>query len=223
MSSSRSAMTLPNKIALGFLLLSVLALVGFVVVSDTNDAAEQQELAATAQVVRESSHRLSAPKDEKAVLVEFLDFECEACAAAYPLIEQLRAEYGDQVSFVSRYFPLPGHPNSMTAALAVEAAAQQGKFEDMYHQMFEAQTDWSHNQESQADTFRGYAEDLGLDMEAYDRSAADPTTKTRVMLDKYDGEGLGVQGTPTFFLDGELIQPATEAEFRHLIETAISN
>lgn len=215
-------MTLPNKIALGFLLLSVLALVGFVVVSNTNDEAEQEELAATAQVVRENSHRLSTPEEEKAVLVEFLDFECEACGAFYPLVEDLRAEYGDQVSFVSRYFPLPGHPNSMTAAVAVEAAAQQGEFEAMYQRMFETQTEWSHNQESQADTFRSYAEDLGLDMEAYDQAVADPATEERVLLDKNDGEGLGVQGTPTFFLDGELIQPATEEEFRQLIETAIS-
>ncbi|MHA7141625.1 DsbA family protein [Arthrobacter sp. Sr33] len=223
MPSSRRTMTLPNKIALGFLLLSVLALVGFVVVSNTNDAAEQEELASTAQVVRENSHRLSTPQEEKAVLVEFLDFECESCAAAYPLVEQLRTEYGDQVTFVNRYFPLPGHPNSMTAALAVEAAAQQGEYEAMYHQMFETQTEWSHNQESQADTFRGYAEDLGLDMEAYDEAITDPATEARVLLDKNDGEGLGVQGTPTFFLDGQLIQPATEEEFRQLIETAISN
>lgn len=223
MPSSRRAMTLPNKIALGFLLLSVLALVGFVVVSNTNDAAEQEELAATAQVVRENSHRVSTPQDEKAALVEFLDFECESCAAAYPLVEQLKAEYGDQVTFVHRYFPLPGHPNSMTAALAVEAAAQQGEYEAMYHRMFETQTEWSHNQESQADTFRGYAEDLGLDMEAYDQALADPATEARVLLDKNDGEGLGVQGTPTFFLDSEIIQPSTEEEFRQLIENAINN
>lgn len=214
-------MSLPNKIALGFLLFSVLALVGFVVVSATNDSAEQDELATTAQVVRENSHRLSTAEDERAVLVEFLDFECEACAAAYPFVEELRVEYGDQVSFVGRYFPLPGHPNSMTAAVAVEAAAQQGEFEAMYHQMFETQTEWSHNEESQADIFRGYAQDLGLDMEAYDQAVVDSATEARVLLDKNDGTGLGVTGTPTFFLDGELIQPTTEEEFRQLIETAI--
>ncbi len=59
--------------------------------------------------------------------------------------------------------------------------------------------------------FREYAENFGLDMEAYDEAVADPATEARVMLDKHDGEGLGVQGTPTFFLDGELNQPATEA------------
>ncbi|GAB3531881.1 hypothetical protein GCM10027403_03060 [Arthrobacter tecti] len=221
MSSTRRAMTLPNKIALGFLLLSALALVGFFVASNANDAAEQEDLAASAQVLRENSHSLSAPEDEKAVLVEFLDFECEACGAVYPFVEELRAEYGDQVSFVSRYFPLPGHPNSMTAAVAVEAAAQQGEFEAMYQRMFETQTEWSHSDQSQAPTFRGYAESLGLDMDAYDSAVADPATQARVMLDKMDGTGLGVSGTPTFFLDGELIEPATQEEFRQLIEAAI--
>lgn len=173
-------------------------------------------------MVRENSHRISATEDEKAVLVEFLDFECAACAAAYPLVEELRAEYGDQLTFVSRYFPLPGHPNSMTAAIAVEAAAQQDQFGAMYQRMFETQQEWSNSQQSQAATFRGYAQDLGLDMEAYDQAIADPATEERVMQDKNDGTGLGVSGTPKFFLDGEQIQPSTEEEFRQLIEDAIA-
>ncbi|PVE14588.1 thioredoxin domain-containing protein [Arthrobacter sp. Bz4] len=214
-------MTTPNKIALGFLLLSVFALVGFVVVNNQNNATEQESLATTSQVIRENSHRIPSTGDEKAVLVEFLDFECESCAAAYPLVEDLREEYSDELTFVSRYFPLPGHPNSMTAAIAVEAAAQQGDFEAMYQRMFETQEQWSHSDESQADTFRGYAEELGLDMEAYDRAVEDPATEQRVMLDKNDGTGLGVSGTPTFFLDGQQIQPTTEEEFRQLIEDAI--
>ena len=77
-----------------------------------------------APVVRPDSRVLSQAPNEKAVLVEFLDFECEGCKAAHPVVEELRAEYADTVTFVHRYFPLPGHPNSMTAAVAVEAAAQ---------------------------------------------------------------------------------------------------
>ena len=69
------------------------------------------------QLVRENSRVLSQAPDEKAVLVEFLDFECEACSAAYPFIEELRAEYSQTVTFVQRYFPLPGHMNSMNAAV----------------------------------------------------------------------------------------------------------
>lgn len=221
MSSMKRRISVPNKIALSLVAIATFALVGFTAVVNNNNAAEENELAANAQLVRDGSHRLSTAESEKAVLVEFLDFECEACRAAYPLVEQLREDYGDQVTFVSRYFPLPGHPNSTTAALAVEAAAQQGEFEAMYHRMFKTQEQWSHSQDSQADTFRGYAEDLGLDMNAYDRAIENPATKARVMLDKSDGVGLGVSGTPTFFLDGEKIQPSSGEEFRSLIEESI--
>lgn len=218
----RHGMTTPNKITLAVLLLSVLALVSFVVVNNQNNAVEQEDLGTSAQVLRESSHRIPTTEDEKAVLVEFIDFECEACATTYPLVERLREEYGDQLTFVTRHFPLPRHPNSVTAAIAVEAAAQQGQFEVMYQRMFETQEQWSHSQQSQAGTFRDYAQELGLDMDAYDQAIADPATVERVTLDKNDGTGLGVNGTPTFFLDGQQIQPSTEEEFRQLIEEAIA-
>lgn len=66
------------------------------------------------------------------MLVEFLDFECESCGALFPIVEQLRSDYAGEITYVVRYFPLPGHVNSMNAAVAAEAAAQQGEFEAMY-------------------------------------------------------------------------------------------
>jgi protein-disulfide isomerase len=180
-------------------------------------------MAQSGEVTRSDSRLLSDAENEKAVLVEFLDFECESCRAAYPFIEELRARHPDELSVVSRYFPLPGHPNSMTAAVAVEAAAQQGKFEDMYHRMFETQPQWSHSEDSQARTFRRYAEELGLDMAAYDAAVADPATAARVERDNNDGTGLGVTGTPTFFLDGELIEPSTLEEFEQLAADAVTD
>jgi len=172
------------------------------------------------QLVRENSRVLSQAPNEKAVLVEFLDFECEACAAAYPFAEDLRAEYSDTVTFVHRYFPLPGHPNSMTAAVAVEAAAQQGAYGPMYQKMFETQAEWSHTQEDQSAVFRGYAQQLGLDMAAYDAAVADPATQERIQLDVADGIALGVSGTPTFYLDGQPLDPATLEEFTAAVDEA---
>lgn len=218
-----SGISLPNKIALGAVVLAVGVLIVLTLAMNNTTAAKHQELAKGAEVVRDGSHHLSTAKDEKAVLVEFLDFECEACKAAYPLVQELKQDYGDHVTFIARYFPLPGHPNSMEAAIAVEAAAQQGEFKAMYQQMFETQDQWSHSGQSQAERFRGYASKLGLDMDAYDKSVQDPATRARVLLDKSDGAGLGVTGTPTFFLDGERIQPASEAEFRQLIEQAVAD
>ena len=173
------------------------------------------------QLVREDSHRLGEPGAGGVTLVEWLDFECESCLAAYPFVEQLRADYAGRVTFVARYMPMPGHPNAENAAVAVEAAAQQGEFEAMYHRMYETQEQWSHRQESQAAVFRGFAEDLGLDLAAYDDAVADPATLERVLSDRDDGLALGVEGTPTFFLDGEKVEVDTTDEFVDLIETAL--
>ena len=220
----KKGLSLQNRVMIG-LLAAVALVIGLVVLFNTLGEAEGQAAgtATTAEVVRGDSHRLSQAPDEKAVLVEFLDFECEACLAAYPVVEDLSEEYGENLTVVSRYFPLPGHRNSETAAAAVEAAAQQGKFKDMHARMYETQTEWGEADEDRSPVFRGYAEDLGLDMAAYDAAIADPATMERVDVDKADGMALNVEGTPTFFLDGEKIQPSTLEEFRSLIETAIAD
>ncbi|NMR31203.1 DsbA family protein [Crystallibacter degradans] len=171
-------------------------------------------------VVRENSRVLSQAPDEKAVLVEFLDFECEPCLTAYPFVEELRADYGDKITFVHRYFPLPGHKNSMNAALSAEAAAQQGKYEQMYKKMFDTQTQWGESDDDQSSLFRSYAQELGLDMAAYDAAVADPATRERIEADKRDGQALGIAGAPTFYLDGKLLNPKTLDEFRDLVEAA---
>jgi protein-disulfide isomerase len=174
--------------------------------------------AADAQLVRDDSHRVTNPATEKARLVEFLDFECEACRAAVPLAEELKEDYGDRITFVHRYFPLPGHRNSGTAALAVEAAAQQGKYEQMAAKLFETQPQWGEKQDSQAAVFRTFAEELGLDMATYDEAVAAEATRERIRKDIADGKALGVTGTPTFFLDGQKLTLDSEAQFRQLLE-----
>jgi protein-disulfide isomerase len=172
-------------------------------------------------VVRADSHRLGQPGAGDVTLVEFLDLECESCRAVYPFVEQLRADYAGRVTFVARYMPMPGHPNAENAAVAVEAAAQQGAFEAMYHRMYVTQEQWSHRQQSQAAVFRTFAEDLGLDLAAYDAAVADPATLQRVLADRDDGLALGVQGTPTFFLNGEKVEVDTTDQFVQLIEAAL--
>lgn len=176
----------------------------------------------SSRVVREDSHRLSTAADGQVTLVEFLDFECEGCKAAYPFVEQLRDEYEGRVTFVARYFPMPGHANGENAAVAVEAAAQQDQFEEMYHRMYDTQSEWGERQESQADVFRGFAEDLGLDMADYDAAVADPATLERVLQDREDGLALGVEGTPTFFLNDEKVEAQTTDEFIELIDAALA-
>ena len=184
------------------------------------EPAAVQPAVVDAQLVREDSHRLTAPATEKAQLVEFLDFECEACRAAAPLVEELKAEYGDRITFVNRYFPLPSHKNSGQAALAVEAAAQQGKYEQMAAKMFETQPQWGEKQDFQNALFRSFAEELGLDMEKYDAAMAAEETKERIRKDIADGKAHGVTGTPTFFLNGEKLTLTSWEEFRQKLADA---
>ncbi|MEH3139815.1 MAG: thioredoxin domain-containing protein [Mycobacterium kyogaense] len=174
------------------------------------------------EVVRESSRRLNTVPDSDVTFVEFLDFECEGCRALFPVVEQLRSDYGDRVNFVIRYFPLPGHVNSERAARAVEAAAQQGKLEDMYKKMYETQQSWGEQRVPADAVFRGFASDMGLDMTAYDAVYSDPATTARVQLDVADGKALGVVGTPSFFVDGTRIQPRSYQDLTDALDKALA-
>lgn len=212
------------RIAIWTILAVLLAsgVVWYAVFTANKPAPAAPAAAADAELVREDSHRFTSPSTEKAQLVEFLDFECESCRAAEPLVQELKQEYGDRITFIHRYYPLPGHANSGTAALAVEAAARQGKYEQMAARLFETQLQWGEKQESQAALFRTYAEELGLDMAQFDIDVAGEETKERIRRDVADGKALGVTGTPTFFLDGKKLTLNTEAQFRQLLEDAAS-
>ena len=214
-----------NVVVSGVLLVLFAVVVGVAVVvtKPSTEPGGAQAAGASSLVVRQDSHVLDEAGEGAPVLVEFLDFECEACLAAYPLVEQVRKEYAGELTFVVRYFPIDGHANSMNAAVAVEAAAQQGRFEDMYERMYQTQPEWGEQQESKAPLFRQFAQELGLDIEAYDAAVADPATQQRVEQDRQDGMALGVQGTPTFFLDGEPMQLTSAEDFRAQIDAAVND
>lgn len=188
-------------IALGVLV--VLAIVAIVYTMTQRAAEPAPPEGERLQTVRTDSHVLDQGGDGAVTVVEFLDFECEACGAFYSIVEELRAQYDGDITYVVRYFPLPGHINSTQAALAAEAAAQQDRFEDMYHRLFETQAQWGENSVETPDVFRGFAEELGLDLAAYDAAIVDPATLARVQADKRDGDELGVRSTPSFFIDGQ--------------------
>ncbi|MDP2012831.1 MAG: thioredoxin domain-containing protein [Actinomycetota bacterium] len=189
--------------------------------SETNESAVAVPASSDASsplTSRTNSHILQPDADGSVTLVEFLDFECESCRAVYPFIESLRKTYAGKVRFIARYFPIPSHANAVNAALAVEAAAQQGQFEAMYSRMYETQEQWGEQEESKASLFRDFAQAIGLDLQRYDGAIADPSTLARIELDRQEGLALGVDGTPSFFLNGERIRPQSEQEFQSLID-----
>lgn len=158
----------------------------------------------------------------RVVLVEYLDFECGVCGTYYPLIKDLLEEFGEEIIVVNRYFPLVGHRNAMNAALAVEAASKQGKYFEMHDLLFEKQADWIGQQFSNRDLFDRYALELGLEIEQYKRDLDSPEVRERVQRDLDSGQILGVNSTPTFFLNGERIpNPRSLEDFRTLIKAAL--
>ncbi|WP_256922023.1 thioredoxin domain-containing protein [Leifsonia sp. NCR5] len=197
-----------------------LALIVLVVIVVVGRAQSISKQAAAPAVTRADSRILQKAATDKVTVVEFLDFECEACAAAYPVVEQLRKQFAGRVTFVARYFPIPSHKNAMNAALAAEAAGRQGKFNQMYATLFETQTQWAEKQDDQSPALRSLAQAIGLDMTRYDADLTDPTLKIRVTKDQTDGVQLGVAGTPAFFLNGEKVSVTSQDQFAAELEKA---
>lgn len=175
---------------------------------------DRQEL-----LVRADSPRLT--DGDQAEFVEFLDFECEACAALHPTIQELKTTYGDRVAFVVRYMPL--HVSSMNAALAAEAAGAQGNYVEMHDLLFERQDEWGHQQTPERDLFFTYAADLGLDMDQFEADFTDPETAARIEQSEADGRALGVEGTPTMFMDGEQLRPESIDDLVAAFDAAVND
>lgn len=184
-------------------------------------AASPSADAASAELVEESTHLIADAGAGAPVVVEFFDYECPACGQFHPFVEDLVERYEGEVTFAVRYFPLPGHPNAIPAALAAEAAAQQGSFAEMHALLFDRQQEWAGTDGAET-AFRGHAEELGLDLAAYDAAVADEATLDRVVLDANAGVALGVQSTPTFFVDGQLLELRDFGDLEAAIEAALA-
>lgn len=176
---------------------------------------------ADARILRNGARIAFPAQDERAVLVQFLNVASEDCRKAQPFVEALRAEFGDRVTFLIRYFPQPGDSVSDAAAVAVEAAAQQNKFNEMLVMMYQTQPRWARADGAGAETFRPFAEELKLDMAAFDQAVGDARTTERITTDQTLGLSLGVRGTPTFFLlDHEKAVATAPDQFRRMIAKA---
>jgi protein-disulfide isomerase len=130
-------------------------------------------------------------------LVEYGDFQCPYCGKAHPIITELLSRMGDDIRFVFRNFPLTQlHPDAQMAAEAAEAAAAQGKFWEMHDALYENQ------QALDQQSLIGYAADLDLNLPQFQMELAEHTHQPRVKEDFSSGVRSGVNGTPTFFING---------------------
>jgi protein-disulfide isomerase len=141
---------------------------------------------------------VQGPATAAVTLVEYGDYECPYCRAAEPIVEDLRRLLGDDLRFVFRHFPLTRvHPHSQQAAEAAEAAGAQGRYFEMHTVLFA-------NADALADgDLAGYAAELGLDVDRFKREITARAHASHIREDFLGGRRSGVNGTPTFFLDGE--------------------
>ena len=135
--------------------------------------------------------------DAPVTLVEYGDYECPHCGRAFPIVKRLQARLGAPLRFVFRNFPLAeAHPHATAAAEIAEAAALQGKFWEMHTVLF------THQQALEAADLQNYAEKLDLDIDKLAAALQSGAPAERVRADFQSGVRSGVNGTPTFFING---------------------
>ena len=155
--------------------------------------------------------------EPKVTLVKFSDYQCPACAVYYSFEKQLKQDLGDDVLIITKHFPLNQHPYAHLASRAVEAAKVQGKKHEMHDLIFVGQSQWSRgNAEA---IFIGYAKSLGLDEDKFvaDMNSAD--MNRIVMEQRREGIEKQIRSTPTFFINGEMIEnnPPNYEQFKKLV------
>jgi protein-disulfide isomerase len=160
----------------------------------------------TAPVSEDRDH-IQGPADAAVTLVQYGDYECPYCGAAYPIIKEVQVRMGKGLRFVFRNFPITtSHPYAEQAAEAAEAAATQGRFWQMHDLLYE-------NQRRLGDQdLRAYAERLELDLNVFDRELTEHVHAARVHDDFMSGVRSGVNGTPTFYINGARHDDSYEIE-----------
>jgi protein-disulfide isomerase len=148
--------------------------------------------------VSENDHIVGDPNTAKIVLVEYGDYECSHCGDAFPIVKKFVDENRKEVAFVFRNFPLKdAHPNAMAAAATAEASAKQGKFWEMHDQIFQSHADLSE------ETLVQLVEAVGLDPDAVKNDIESAELQNKIEEDFEGGVRSGVNGTPSFFVNGE--------------------
>ncbi len=210
-----------SRIKMMIWLVFIVAVIGGVIWLAARGSDQKQVSTQDILTVAEDDY-VKGAENASVTLIEYLDFECEVCRKYFPLIKQLQDDFPNDLKIVRRYYPLPGHKNGLPSALAVEAAARQGKYEDMHDLLFTEQQKWGEKKFADPEIFEEYAQQLGLDMAKYKEDVDSQLVKDRVRRDMNAGTKLGVTGTPTFFLNGEKIEnPKTYEDFKILIQAAV--
>lgn len=200
---------------IGTLLLSLVLVLGIAVVFSGSGSTD----GSSAQVVDEAllladARHSKGPESASVTIVEFSDFQCPACKATEPLVEQVYQQHKDNIKFVYRHFPLDTlHPNARAAAIASEVAASYGKFWEYHVVLFENQSEWAEigNKDDLNDMFADYATQLDIDKDEFIEKIDDTQFADAVTADTVSGTQASINATPTFFVNGQQV-PAPQLQ-----------
>jgi protein-disulfide isomerase len=214
---ARKAKLMPMLRLGGIALVIVAVIAGLIWIGESQDGSTPQPSPISGDV--SSVDHVQGSETASLTLFEYADFQCPTCKAYAPVLEELLGQYPDDLRIVYRYFPLQSiHPNATISSQAAEAASLQGKFWEMHDLLFERQSDWS-RLTNPRDVFTTYAEELGLNTEQFRTDLDSKEVKNRVNADYRSGLSAGVQGTPSFFLNGEPLEnPRGIEAFQAIIE-----
>lgn len=150
-------------------------------------------------------------------LIEYGDYQCPYCAQAYYIIKDIQEDLGDDLKFVFRNFPLEElHPNALHAAIAAETAAELGKFWEMHNILYENQ------QYLEDENLIEYAKEIGLSVSQFEKDFGNNLSYDKVKRDYESGVKNGVEGTPTFFVNGRIFTGDwSSGEFKHYLKSLV--
>lgn len=208
-----------------FFVILVIAVFGFAISSSNKNSNTSRKVEDPTQVQADDHVRGKA--DSKVYFITYGDFECPSCNAWEPELQKIKEEYKDKVAFIFRHFPLTDkHVNALAAARASEAAGKQGKFWEMHDLLYARWGEWKGDNKSAQAKFEAYAEELGLDMTKFKTDYESEAVADRINSDLVTASKVGAKGTPTFLINGEIVEPGGVAEgkakIRQLLDEKIS-
>lgn len=163
--------------------------------------------------VNEQDH-VQGTNSAKVEIVEFGDYQCPYCGDAHPILQEIEDTFGEQISFVFRNFPLQNtHQYAIPAAFAAEAAGLQNKFWEMHNALFNNQHRLS------TEIFDELAKSIGLDVQQFNADRESDTVRNKVEADFESGMRSGVNGTPSFYVNGEKFDGGVEDLYAMLKES----
>jgi len=161
---------------------------------------------ALSQTTEAESIHIRGNPNAPVTLEEFGDFQCPPCGSFATFSEQLLKEYDSRLRIVFRNFPLSAHEHAREAALAAEAAGFQGKFWEMYDVLYREQVFWTYAPNTR-ELFESYAGTIGLNLDQFKEDMDGEKARERVDSDHALGDSLGVNVTPTFFINNHPVDP----------------